>query len=339
MTGISDFKLYVLQSNSYFWLLLKLNLDNQQIKPEYKESILKVLHYINQNLTDELSLETLAQVANYSTLHFRKIFTEAMFESPKQYIIRLRIEKAAHYLRAFRDMPVSEIAQISGFSSPSVFSRAFRDYFNVTAEELREMSCDDMYMISKSFQKTGKTSNPEDTQYWIDRICTSKERVNDIIFSVPPVIKHNNSVQIASIQTTIFKRENITQAFKDIIKWAIPRDLISPDTKFFGVWLDMPFYTAPDKCRYLAGISVKADSRATKGVDIITLPERKYAEFPVTGTIETTLDYVLAFNDRYVDAMGYKISELICYEIFSESPASQPYELINRTIMLPVQAQ
>jgi len=316
-------------------------LDNihHQIKPEYKESILNALHYINRNLTDELSLEVLAQVANYSTLHFRKIFTEIMFESPKQYIIRLRVEKAAHYLRVFKDMPISEIAQLSGFSSPSIFSRAFKDYFNVTAEELREMSCDDMYKISKSFDKKIKPLKPQDTQYWIDRICSSKERINELSFDPPPIISFMKPIQVACIQTNISNWENIVQAFKNITKWAIPRDLILSDTKYVGIWLDMPFYTSPDNCRYLAGIEIKNDCKPNKGVDIITIPEHRYAKFSMAGNMESTLDHILALNNRYLDAMGYKMNELICYEMLDQSPANKPYESINKTILLPVQAQ
>jgi AraC family transcriptional regulator len=297
------------------------------------------LNYINQNLVDELSLETLAKVANYSTLHFRKIFTEAVYESPKQYIIRLRLEKAAHYLRAFRDMPISEVALNSGFTSPSIFSRSFRNYFGISAEELREMLCDEMYKISTPSRNKNKLFKSEDTDYWVRRICSSKERIADIQFISSPEIKYIKPIQVAYIQTTISARENISLTFKDIVKWAIPRDLLLPDSRFIGIWLDMPFYTSPDKCRYLAGIEIKTECKTNKGIDILTIPGRKYANFSMSGDMESTLDHILALNDKYINDMGYKINELICYELFNESPANNPYELINKNILLPVTVQ
>jgi hypothetical protein len=79
-----------------------MRIHDNNIRPEYKESVGKVLHYINQNLAGDVSLETLAGLANYSPFHFQKIFSEAMSESPKQYIIRLRLERLHILSRSFR---------------------------------------------------------------------------------------------------------------------------------------------------------------------------------------------------------------------------------------------
>ncbi len=56
------------------------------------------MNFIFKNLKEELSLEKLASTANYSAFHFQKIFKQVIGESPKQYIIRLRLENAAHSL-------------------------------------------------------------------------------------------------------------------------------------------------------------------------------------------------------------------------------------------------
>lgn len=312
---------------------------HQHSKPEYKESILKVLNYINQNLTDELSLETLAQVANYSKFHFLKIFSELMSESPKQYIIRLRLEKAAHHRRIFRDLPVSEIALNSGFSSPSVFSRAFKNYFGITAEELGNISCDKMQTIPELSDKGSRIFRVDEEGHWIDRICDSKERISRIQITPPPEVKTLKSTKIAYIQTTINQKENIAFAFKSIVKWAIPRELLFPDSKFIGIWLDLPFYTAPDKCRYLAGIELNTEFKPYKGIDILTIPEGKYANFSMVGNLESTLDNLLALVGHYLPEIGYEVKEPICYEIFDESPAHKPFDLISKNILLPVKAQ
>ncbi|MCX6227158.1 MAG: hypothetical protein NTV01_20815 [Bacteroidia bacterium] len=37
---------------------------NHTAKPEYRQALLKVLHYINQNLAGDVSLETLAGIAS-----------------------------------------------------------------------------------------------------------------------------------------------------------------------------------------------------------------------------------------------------------------------------------
>lgn len=102
--------------------------------------IRKVLEFIQMNLSEELSLQRLSGIANYSLFHFQRIFTEVIGESPKQYIIRLRLERAAHYLKVFPGLTISDLADKSGFSSLATFSRAFQNFFSVSAVEYRKMT-------------------------------------------------------------------------------------------------------------------------------------------------------------------------------------------------------
>ena len=121
----------------------------QSIKPEYKQMMLRIQHYVNQHLAEDLSLETLAGVANYSPFHFQKIFSECLSESPKQYVIRLRLEKAAHFIKIFPQLPINEIAANCGFSSNSIFSRAFKNYFGVSADMYRSLPSDKLNEINQ----------------------------------------------------------------------------------------------------------------------------------------------------------------------------------------------
>ncbi len=63
---------------------------------EYYARIRKVLAYIQEHLAEDLSLEKLSGIAFFSPFHFQKIFSHYIGESPKQYIMRLRLERTAH---------------------------------------------------------------------------------------------------------------------------------------------------------------------------------------------------------------------------------------------------
>ncbi len=308
------------------------NFDHK-IRPEYRESISKALHFINQNLSASLSLESLASVANYSPFHFQKIFSEALLESPKQYIIRLRLERAAHYIKLYPTLPISEIASGCGFSSPSIFSRAFKNYYSVTAEVFREMPVEKIVAL---FKQSKENAQSDLVDHWVKSINNPMERLTDIEITPPPVLKTLNAFQIASVQTTLNHPESISFAFKSLMKWAIPNDMITTNIKYIGIWLDVPFYTSPDKCRYLAGIEVGKEMKSKKGIEVTTINEGKYAQFSLTGNQESTLNHVVALNHRYLPEMGYEIAEIICYEIFDECPAYKPYHTINKTILVPI---
>lgn len=93
------------------------------------------LSYIEKNLSDtELSNKNLAETLGISEVYFRRLFTEKLGLTPKQYILELRIKKAKMLLR---DTPLSvtEIAEQCGFSSLYHFCRAFKSRTNLTPSE------------------------------------------------------------------------------------------------------------------------------------------------------------------------------------------------------------
>ena len=307
-------------------------IHDQNIKPEYKESIGKVLHYINQNLAGDVSLETLAVVANYSPFHFQKIFSEVLSETPKQYVIRLRLEKAAHFIKIFPQLPLNEIASNCGFSSNSIFSRAFKNYYGISAENYRVLPFEQLHQINR--MKNQMTQWDEAS--WITPITDIQQKVKTVKLASSPIVGVIYPFRIACIQTSLSHQENISFAFQSLLKWAIPRGLITSSTKYFGIWLDFPFVTPAYKCRYLCGIEISAEIKTTKGLSVQNFTKGMYLDYEMTGPMNETLDSLIALNHYYVDAMGYIISEMICYEQFAECPAGKPYENITRHLLIPV---
>jgi AraC family transcriptional regulator len=309
-----------------------MSINSQSIKPEYQQMVLRVQHYINQHLAEDLSLETLADIANYSLFHFQKIFSEVLSESPKQYVIRLRLERAAHFIKIFPQLPINEIATNCGFSSNSIFSRAFKNYFGVSAEKYRELPTDKISEISKSKNQL----SPWTDASWITPMTDIQQKVDSVQLISTPIVNTIYMFQLACIQTTLSHPENIAFAFQNLLQWAEPSGLITATTKYFGVWLDFPFITPPDKCRYLCGIEMNGEIKLPKGINIQTVKKAQYLNYEIKGNMNETLDVMVALKHNYMDSMGYIISEMICYEQFDECPADKPYNEISRHLLFPV---
>ena len=308
-----------------------MDISDHQIKPEYRQVVMKVQNYINQNLTGDVSLETLAGIANYSSFHFQKIFTEAVLETPKQYVIRLRLERAAHLIRIFPDLAINEIASGCGFSSNSIFSRAFKNYYGISAEIFRKLPDKKIQEIKKRHLFASEEEIP-----WINPISDIQEKILSVKLSSPPVISTMYPFQIACFQTTLSHRENISFAFRSLFQWAIPKNLITNSTKYFGIWLDFPFLTRFDKCRYLCGIELTSDIKPSGGISVLSFNKGQYLNYRMIGDINETLDSLIVLNHNFVDSMGYSISEMICFEQFEESPIIKTYEKIQRNLLIPV---
>lgn len=96
-----------------------------------------VLDYIEQHLAEDLSLEVLAQQAAISPFHFHRLFHTWTGETLSRFVRRRRLETAAGRLRYCPDEKITSISLGCGFSSPEVFARAFRDYFQMTPSQWR----------------------------------------------------------------------------------------------------------------------------------------------------------------------------------------------------------
>lgn len=107
---------------------------------ERKKKIDDVMDYILHHPTDEISLQTLAEVANYSPFHLQKIFKEIVGETPKQFVLKLRLESALHFLFIHPHRSIQEISTDCNFSSPAVFSRAIKNYVGYPPEKLRTLT-------------------------------------------------------------------------------------------------------------------------------------------------------------------------------------------------------
>jgi AraC-like DNA-binding protein len=85
---------------------------------------------MRRNLGRPLSIPALAARVGMGERAFRNAFQAVTDWSPKRYLDRLRLEKAAELLRQNR-YSIAEIADLLGYSSPFHFSRAFRELFGV----------------------------------------------------------------------------------------------------------------------------------------------------------------------------------------------------------------
>lgn len=96
----------------------------------------RVVDYISTHLSDEITIEALADVACLSPFHFARIFTSAIGTPPHRYVSRLRMENAMTKIAAGK-LPLIQVALDAGFSSQASFTRAFRRATGVTPGEYR----------------------------------------------------------------------------------------------------------------------------------------------------------------------------------------------------------
>jgi AraC family transcriptional regulator len=302
---------------------------------EYGIAMKKVLEYIQLHLSGDLRLEVLAGVANYSPFHFQRLFSEQMGESPKQYIIRLRLERTAHLLKIFPKLSISELSLESGFASHATFSRAFKDHFGITAEEFKKLPPMQSRKICKTDRKKSKTQlwDPNDL-YPRD---FSAEEIMEWTQKANVEISQRQCAKIIYNSTTLQDPNAISLAFRELCRWAGPRGLLTANTRYTGILLDIPFITPLEKCRYRAGITIADHLPVPSGASLTEIPAGIYAGYSMKGNLLSVVKSLVYFSHGWLPESGMAIKSINGFELFSENPADKPSESILREILIPVQ--
>jgi AraC family L-rhamnose operon regulatory protein RhaS len=94
----------------------------------------EVLSHIDRHYDEPITVDALCEIADMSESSLARTFHEVVGRPPMDYVIRVRVGKAADLLRRSR-LRVTEVAFRCGFSDSNYFSRRFR---SVTGQSPRD---------------------------------------------------------------------------------------------------------------------------------------------------------------------------------------------------------
>jgi AraC family transcriptional regulator len=96
-----------------------------------------VKELVHARIEDELTLSEMAQSVELSTSHFSRLFRKSTGETPHQFVLRHRIERAKEMLRA-PEGRVLDVAVACGFKTQQHFARVFRRICGASPTEYRQ---------------------------------------------------------------------------------------------------------------------------------------------------------------------------------------------------------
>lgn len=99
-------------------------------------TVIETRHFIDSNFDKEVNLEILSDVRLTSKFHLLRLFKRYYGQTPKQYLIDRRIEKAKQLLRY--GVRVTHACFDVGFESPSSFSTLFKSRVGLTPSEFQK---------------------------------------------------------------------------------------------------------------------------------------------------------------------------------------------------------
>jgi AraC family transcriptional regulator len=97
----------------------------------------RIKELVHAKMGDDLSLDEMAQSIGLSTAHFARMFRKSTGETPHQFVLRQRVERAKAMLRV-PDARVLDVAVACGFTTQQHFAQVFRDVCGVSPTQYRQ---------------------------------------------------------------------------------------------------------------------------------------------------------------------------------------------------------
>lgn len=117
--------------------LLKETPDRDQERC-WDEIVRQVQIYVQRHLSEDVSLQTLADRVYLHPVYLSKLYRARTGERLIDYIVRIKMEHAAEQLIRRRSCKIYEAARMVGYYSSSYFCKTFKNHFGVTPAEYRK---------------------------------------------------------------------------------------------------------------------------------------------------------------------------------------------------------
>lgn len=136
----SDYSPLHLIGHLYLFLDCLVNSSSTR-KTRSKESladfyIREAISFLEQYYQDDITVEDMARFCGLNRSYFSKIFKETMAQTPQEFLIRYRMDKAATMLK-LTPLSIGDISNAVGYHNQLHFSRAFKNTYEISPRQWR----------------------------------------------------------------------------------------------------------------------------------------------------------------------------------------------------------
>lgn len=125
----------------FFGLMIKYseNLKRDKQTHDYPSSVYvkQAVQHMMTYYYKHIKIDSLAEEIGITRNYLAKSFQKELQMSPQEFLINLRLEKAARILESTSD-PIGEVSDRVGYSDPLAFSKKFKEKFGMSPKAYRE---------------------------------------------------------------------------------------------------------------------------------------------------------------------------------------------------------
>jgi AraC family transcriptional regulator len=289
---------------------------------DYRKRILRVLVHIQNHLDEELSLDDLASISNFSAFHFHRVFRGMVGEPVKEHVRRLRLERAAHRLR-FTGQPVTDVAFEGGYETHESFTRAFRAMFGESPSEFRI-----------NHRAVAYGPSPSGVHFVSDGRLESFHPAG----SGEPLAAriHELGEMTVAFVRHVGPYNEVGAAWDRLMMWAGSRGAFRGAPTLFGIVHDDPEITPPAKMRYDAALKVAGNLAVDGDIGVQIVEARRYVTVTHRGSYESIGDSYARLCGGWLPGSGAELLPAPSLEFYRNSPKTTPPENLVTDIYMPL---
>ena len=282
------------------------------------EEVIPLLVQVQRDLDEDLNLDTLARRFGYSPFHFHRRFKEVVGETPRQYVQRLRLEKAAYKLQ-ITNASILDISLAVGFQNHETFTRAFRQHFGCAPSRYREegrMAQAERLGRKRSFRG--------------DECVVSEVRFE--IFRPMHFLAIRNVGDYYDIADAFSEEDRL---WNDLVAWARANN-VRHASLALGLFHDDPTVTPRDAQRCDACIPIHDPVEGTPRIRRIEFAGGPHGVVEHTGPDSTLLEGFQRLADDIRRSTEYEFRDASALEIYRNLPLGAGTVLDQTDLCFPV---
>jgi AraC family transcriptional regulator len=267
----------------------------------------KILKKIEQEL-DFIDIDEVIKYSGFSYFHFHRLFLVYVGETIKQYIKRLRLERAAYEIK-YKKRAITDAALDAGFNTPSAFNKAFKEFFECSPSEFKKIE-----LRSKEYKM------------------------------IEPIrIEEINPIKVYSVRHT-GDYNKIGNAFEKLMGWAYKnkiknkKNLMGKEAHTYSIAYDDPNVTDINKLRSDACMSNTDESvELEDGIFKQEIEGGKYAVFLHKGEYSKLKDTYNNIFSSYIKENDYTLRDVPIFEKYlNRDPRRTKPENLKTEIFIPI---
>jgi AraC family transcriptional regulator len=257
-----------------------------------------VMNYIYKYIDADINIDDLSIELKVSKFHLHRIFKDEFGKNIYESIKSIRLEKAANLLITNKYSTITNIANMTGYSSQTSFLRAFKERF----------------LMTPKMWKSG--GYKEYSNKIVEQIINTDENIN--FSKIEPSIVKMPEIKAYYIRHQGYDK-SIKKTWQKLQTWIYTNDI--KEYKQLALHHDNPIITPLEQCQYIALVTLENKDENLENLSLPTLniPKGIYAKFSLSGKYGDVIKLIQWVYHTWLIESGYETTPNPSYTIYHKN--------------------